>query len=622
MVFAVPWALVAAESTALAQAAAGAPSVTDPAAVRAPSPDDFGLAMRRGSQAFARGERSLALASFERALSLASAPADVATAHFNRAACLFELGRFDEAEAGFAMSARLDPGYADSARLHAGFAAVRNGRLAEARRYLQGAAQGDAGKRKKLRSQIEQAEEEGRRVATQQALSEAFRQLEGGDSEKSAESFSRLLASDSRLTDAQRAEAHYGLARALQSHGQFDTAMSAIREARRLVPGEGEYEMTRGEILWRRGDASGAITALRRSLAMPLSADSRRFARDTLEILTRPPWTPGLSGSALGGLGVDSNADQSGAAVSRDTATAELSRASPFAHVAVAVSYVAALSKATALGVNYALNAMLFSQDSVRELSLAEQQAGVDFHWTPARDLWLRARLNVGYALSGLANLTPFATEYGGAMHLRYAQSDTRRLDLQLAAVQVDGHGGQPYLDGQRVVARAAQSLRVAGLKLRFTAQALLNAIGTLVLDVQDGEYSLPPSPGYRYDVPLAYFAPGLEARAERALTSSLSLGARIGLEHRAYLRASRIVQLEGTVIDDSVKRRRDLRPQAGLDAVYALDRGGSWAVLGDYRLFLSRSNLERGAGAEHAFDYQNRNFLQHTLAVSFVGRF
>ena len=98
----------------------------------AEKPDDFGALIVLALARFRSGEHAAAAAAFDRALAAAPRGADVETLRFNAASAYFEAGNFTEAEKRYAELARLgDVG----AVINAGWAALRDGRDGDARRY-------------------------------------------------------------------------------------------------------------------------------------------------------------------------------------------------------------------------------------------------------------------------------------------------------------------------------------------------------------------------------------------------------------------------------------------------------------------------------------------------------
>ena len=86
---------------------------------------------------FRAGRFAEAARGYEAARELTTSAQDRATIELNLGACLFEMGRFAEAKEAFLRASELDPAAADRAHLNAAAAALRLGRLEEARRLAE-----------------------------------------------------------------------------------------------------------------------------------------------------------------------------------------------------------------------------------------------------------------------------------------------------------------------------------------------------------------------------------------------------------------------------------------------------------------------------------------------------
>ncbi|BDG02268.1 hypothetical protein [Anaeromyxobacter oryzae] len=93
-------------------------------------PDDTAALYLAGLARFREGRPAEALDAIDRAGSGADAPAAF---HHNRAACLYELARYAEAESEYLRAADLDPALASVALVNAGFAALEAGAVDRAR---------------------------------------------------------------------------------------------------------------------------------------------------------------------------------------------------------------------------------------------------------------------------------------------------------------------------------------------------------------------------------------------------------------------------------------------------------------------------------------------------------
>ena len=160
--------LVACASAAVVGVVTSAGAAADPPVAEASpaadtTPDEaFFDQAEIGLGHYRAGRFAEALAAFDAALTHpASSDEERATVEFNAAACLFELGRYDEAERRFLAAAALDPSVEALAQANAGLAALRAGRQVAAKQHLEAADPSDASARarvEQLRAELADAE--------------------------------------------------------------------------------------------------------------------------------------------------------------------------------------------------------------------------------------------------------------------------------------------------------------------------------------------------------------------------------------------------------------------------------------------------------------------------------
>jgi tetratricopeptide (TPR) repeat protein len=123
-------------------------------ALAAAQPPQEGAALNlAGLARFRAGRPAAALEALDQAARSADAP-EAARWHFNRGACLYELGRFAEAEQEY-LAAASDPALAAVALVNAGFAALDGGSSERARSLAERARAADSGAADELISDLE-----------------------------------------------------------------------------------------------------------------------------------------------------------------------------------------------------------------------------------------------------------------------------------------------------------------------------------------------------------------------------------------------------------------------------------------------------------------------------------
>src|SRR5207237_6632710 len=187
---------------------------------------------------FRAGRIEAALEALDQAAQ-AEGPPEAGPWHFNRGACLYELGRFAEAEKEY-LDAALDPSLAAVALANAGFAAL------------------DAGSPERARSLAQRAR--------------------GADAAGAA----RELIADLEAHAVSAAGEEYRAGISAYDAGRFDEARQRFRRAAELDPSDGRSHIMAGAAALRLGAHAEARGEFQRALSMRLDDADARAARDYL----------------------------------------------------------------------------------------------------------------------------------------------------------------------------------------------------------------------------------------------------------------------------------------------------------------------------------------------------
>jgi len=546
---------------------------------------------------------------------------------FNVAVCDYELGDYLAAEQRFArLASPPSPAGAD-ALLHAGWAALARGDAPAAERYLR-AVGNDAAitdRRRELEAAIEARHADAEAAAFDGRLAVATAAYDRGD----------LAAADAALRDARRHEAHASeRARAardylegLVAHERGDDATARIALERSLSrnPSDGAVRAALGELALASGDIEGAERHYRASLDAELSPADARVVRQAIDALYPLP-PPGLGVWLTAGAGYDSNATQSGSTDAVGYAVPE-GRGSPFAAPAWSIEYRLRSGARTRLAPYYAGDWLLLGASEVEAASLQSHEAGVRFHLAPSASSELRLSAGGGATFSGL-ELAPFSLD--GSLRARFSLSHGRLFQsvLGVDARPSLGLDGRDYLSGLRVDASLGERFDAgrwgvgAGIAYRY------NGIGKQFASVDPGRFPIcnRACANAQFELPLGYSGPIASLDADVDVTAGLQLAASARYEHRTYLDENRIT---GPVL---LGLGRSIADKTRVDDRYTLaarahQRFGTAPELGvfiDYTLRVSRSNVAYDPDdiRDHAFDYDDRNFVQHIVELGADARF
>lgn len=619
-------AIAALGVTSLAAAQAPAP---EPAAAGAPTSRDLRQEIDAALKHFEARRFEQARSAFLRALPDVPAGEARDNLEFDIAVCDYELGDYLAAEQRFARLGATPSAGAD-ALLHAGWAALARRDTAAAERYLSAVPGDDAApadRRRELADAIAAERADARATEFASALRAATTAYDRDD----------LAAADAALRDARRHEAHasdrsraaleYLAGLIARERGDDDAARAALERSLSLNPGDGAVRATLGELALESGDVEGAERHYRASLASDLSPAEARVVRRVLDALYPLP-PPGLGVWLSIGAGYDSNATQSGSTEAVGYSVPAASD-SPFAAPAWSVEYRFASSEHTRVVPYYSGDWLLLGAADVEDASLSSHEAGVRFQLAPSSSSELRLSAGGGVTFSGL-ELSPFSLD--GSLRGRFTLSHGRFFRSALAAdVRPSlGLSARDYLTGTRVDVSLGERFDAGRFGVGAAIGYRYNGIGTQFASVEPQRFPLcdRACTNARFELPLGYAGPIASLDADVALTPGLVLAASARYEHRTYLDENRIDGPApmgfGLIRSLTEKTRVDDRYTLAARARQRLGTAPELGVFLDYALRISRSNVayDPNGGREHAFDFDDRNFMQHIVELGADARF
>ena len=563
-------------------------------ALQAAQPPQEGTALYLvGLARFRAGRPAEALEALDAAGRAEDAP-ERAPWSFNRGACLYELGRFEEAEQAF-LEAAADESLSRVAWVNAGFAALDAGspeRAAQwAARAKAGAAERELTLVEDLLSQVSQAQ--GRSVGEGE---EAYRQ--------------GLASFDAR---------------------RFVEAREHFLRAAKLDTSSGRARLMAGAAAYRAGDRSAAREDIAAALALPLEPQDKEIARDYLDRLAYGLRSngQGLAASVGAGLGYDSNVLQVGVTPRDGTlGTGTGTTGSSFVDVGLGLVSRLRLSDGVFAELSYGGSQRAYTQSSAEDYSLQLHRVGAAVEWDVARRLRLGASSAGEVYFTGISSFRGLQASAGGSVWLALDESEvtSTRLDASFARkIGLDSEFS--YLTGRRLDATLSQELRLRNLLVTAWYRYRQDRIGTLVQSAS-GEG---PGPSREYVIPFAWagHATGASARWELGPGYEASLYA--GLEWRRYLSESflRVQRLDGSEQEWGRRRRKDLRFVAGPALSAQLGKHLQLSVR--YDLLSNDSNVDTRLADPanacvapdyvcHRFDYTNGNYWKHQPLLELSG--
>ncbi|MBN1612413.1 MAG: hypothetical protein JW940_37630 [Polyangiaceae bacterium] len=613
------WAIAIVVGGCLELAAAQAQTET-----QSPAPADGGVPTlqelaRSAAADFREGRFAEAVQGYEAARELTTSAQDRATIELNLGACLFEMGRLAEAKQAFLRAAELGSAAADRAHLNAAAAALRLGRIEEARRLAESVptdATELASRRSSLLDEIGAAEREIQRAAERQRFVQHVRAAEKALRASDAITAERELVLASGYFAAasaeERVDVQHGLAVARLERGDAAGAKQVLLGALRDAPNDADLHHALGRAQLALGNEPAASAELKQALGLGLDEQRAKAVRALLKELD--PLSPSqYYGWLTLGAGYDTNPWQSGAGKvltlgNRGQGGAE------YGVVSAGLGRQERLSDRWAADVGYAGDWIGFWRNTVQDLTIQAHSLTVALDWAAAPSLVVGLGAGPSLTWVGLSPVEPFSWDVLLGAHAELTLSAVRALRLSLDFRSITGFEGWDFLGGNRLDARVVHDWSWRRASLRLGVVGRYNAIGTRVSSVDTT--ALPACAGLcdgaDYLVPLGYASGGPSLSASVKPVDWLRLRGYAELELREYLDESRIAGVPA-----SRKTRADTRWTGTVRGEFQLDSGGHVRVVPSYTLIVNESNVSYDAtDPGHQFDYDDRSFVQHLFEL------
>ena len=570
--------LLQAAETAFAQ---GDYRRADELATAAAEPPQEGAALYlAGLARFRSGHPAEALEALDRAARASDPPAP-ALFHYNRAACLYQLERFAEAEADYLEAASLDPALATVSFVNASYAAL------------------DAGSSERAKELAARA-----RASAKPEESDVVSDLE----------------SHIGLRGSERATAEYREGLAAYDAGRFEEARTHFRRASELDPADGRALIMSGASSYQLGARSQARTDLNAALRRPLDDADTRTARDYLQAVSgglpaRKMW----EGAARLAAGFDNDPLQTGFFENDQfTRFSADQNASPVATANVAAVVHPRLRDDLGAEFSYVFAQLAYLSDSASDLSLQQHELASAIELALRDDVRVGGSITGQLAFTGVSKFRGLQAAGGGAAWGALDEGDYTTTRVDLGWMKKEGIGLEfDYLTGMRADAAVTQQLRLKAVSLelgyRFRAELIGSSPQTLSI-------SNPQCPGgictQTIVDPLAYTGSAVWTSA-RTSGASGSFEVTAGYESRNYLDAT-TDRSSGPGSQTEIRRRRhDDRWFGGFAAASKLTSQLTLSLR--YDLLIHRSNNANGnpgPGGGGKVDFDDRNYDRHVLLL------
>ncbi|WP_208729805.1 tetratricopeptide repeat protein [Corallococcus exercitus] len=540
-----------------------------------------------GLARFRTGRPAEALEAFDAAGHAPDAP-EPDSWNFNRGACFYALGRFEEAEEAFARVREGAP-LARAAWINAGFAAFDAGapdRAAQwAERAAPGASKEEALQVEELRALLAPAVNEG---------DEAYRQ--------------GLASFDA---------------------GRFDEARAHFLRAATRQPDSGRARLMAGASAWRLGSRTEAREDLTAALELTLSPLDRKTAHQYLDLLSYGLRSsgPGFWASASLGPGFDSNVLQVGVAA-RDVsgANADVVTASAFAEASVGLTARFRLSDGLFAALSYGGSQRAYSNSSVRDYSLQLHRATAAVEWEAARRVRVGLLAGGDIFFTGLEDFRGLQASVNANAWLVWDETEHTTTRLDLGAAGKDGLGEEfAYLTGPRLDATLSQEWRLGLASVTAWYRYRQDRIGTLEQSFTSEDETLVSQ---TYVIPFGFTGHAVGAAGRWQPLPWLTASLDADVEWRRYLEDNslRVVTTSGDTETWNARRRHDTR--FVLAPTVSARLSSHLRLTARYELLVNRSNIDMRLtdddaaaceGAEHlchAYDSTNGNYEKHGVML------
>jgi tetratricopeptide (TPR) repeat protein len=583
-------------ATALAAAAAAAASAAlEPAqaafargeydraetlALAAAEPPQAGAALYLvGLARFRAGHPAEALEALEQA-ARASDPPALPLWHYNRGACLYELGRFREAESAYLEAADLDASLRTVSLVNAGFAALDGGSPERARALS-------------IRARATASEQEAQLVTDLDA------HISGAGADRATEEYrDGLTAYDA---------------------GRFEEARQRFRRAAELDPSDGRSLIMSGASAFHLGARREARSDLERALRLPLAAADAQAARDYLAAAShglagRQSW----EGTLRLGAGFDNDPLQTGWFEQNEFPRfAATQAASPIATASLGLAWHPPSRGNVFSEVAYAFDELAYLAVAARDRSLQQHELALAVELAASDDLRLGGSLTGQLAFTGISGFRGLQAAAGTGAWAALDEGERASTRVDLAWTPKTGLASEfSYLTGSRLDAAITQQFRIGALAFDLGYRFRADLIGTSVQPVQAAPSTVPCSGGCAVD-PLSYVGNAIwvTTRASAAQWPG-SLELTSGFESRDYLDDSYLLTAGDGITN--LRRRHDQRWFGGIAASVRLT--GALSLTMRYDLVLNRSNTSgrdsSGRGPGEAFDTDDRSYDRHVLLL------
>jgi len=572
-----PGALQAAE-TAFSQ---GDYQRADALATAVAEPPQEGAALYlAGLSRFRSGHPAEALEALDRA-ACASDPPAPGLFHYNRAACLYQLERFAEAEADYLQAAALDPALSTLSFVNAAYAALDGGSPDRARQIA-------------ARVRASAKPEEADLVSD--------------------------LESHIGVQGSERATAEYREGLAAYDAGRFEEARSHFRRASELDPADGRALIMSGASSYQLGARSQARTDLNAALAKPLDEADARTARDYLDaasggLSARKIW----EGAARLAAGFDNDPLQTGFFENNEFPRfTNDQNASPVATANVAAAVHPRLGHGLAAELSYGFDQLAYLSDSASDRSLQQHELGSALELSLRDDVRLGASITGQLAFTGVSKFRGLQGAAGGGAWVSIDEGDSTTTRFDLGWMKKQGIGVEfDYLTGSRADAALTQQLRLKSVSLdlgyRFRAELIGTSTQALFITSRDCPNA---SCTQEFVDPLAYTSNAIWAAA-RTSGARGSFEVTAGYEARNYLYESfdRAIFPGREPEITNRQRRHDDRWFGGFAASAFITRRLTLTLR--YDVLLNRSSTAGdNSGPGRATDSDDRSYDRHLLLL------
>ncbi|RKH14405.1 tetratricopeptide repeat protein [Corallococcus sp. CA053C] len=510
--------------------------------------------------------------------------------NFNRGACLYALGRFEEAEQAFAQ-VRAEAPLARVAWANAGFAAFDAGSPERAAQWAERAAAGASA-------------EEAPLVEELRALLTPAPTVNEGD-----EAYRQGLAA----FDA----------------GRFDEARAHFLRAATLTPDSGRARLMAGAAAYRLGARAEAHEDLTSALTLPLTPLDRRTAHQYLDLLSFGLRLTGPGGWATAsvGPGFDSNVLQVGIAA-RDVsgATTDLDTASAFAEANVGLTARFRLSDGLFATLSYGGTQRAYALSSVQDYSLQLHRATAAVEWEAARRVRMGLLAGGDLFFTGLEDFRGLQAAVNAGAWLAWDETEHTSTRLDLGFSGKDGLGEEfAYLTGPRLEATLSQEGRLRSGSFTAWYRYRQDRIGTLVQAITPTEATVASQ---AYVIPFGFMSHAVGGSGRWQPLPWLTASVDAEVEWRRYLEDSslRVETTDGATETWNARRREDVRFSLGPSLSARLSE--HFRLSARYELLVNRSNIDMRLtdedtaaceGAErlcHVYDYTNGIYEKHGVML------